>query len=99
MSNPCILVIEDDEAIRRGMVDAVEYAGYRVIEAVDGPSGLSAALECTVDLVLLDVMMPGIDGFEVLTEIRRANATLPIIMVTARGAEDDAASDEESGGS
>ena len=89
MSNPCILVIEDDEAIRRGMVDAVEYAGYRVIEAVDGPSGLSAALECAVDLVLLDVMMPGLDGFEVLTEIRRAHATLPIIMVTARGAEDD----------
>lgn len=89
MSDASILVIEDDAAIRRGIVDALDYAGFRVHEAADGKSGLDAALETPVDLVLLDVMLPAIDGFDVLRELRAAKPTLPVIMVTARGAERD----------
>jgi len=84
-----ILVIEDDAPIRRGVVDTLRFAGFHVVEAADGVRGLALALENTVDLVLLDVMMPGMDGFAVLKSIRAAHPSLPVIMVTARGAEDD----------
>ena len=84
-----ILVIEDDPSIRRGMVDAIRYAGHDVLEASTGADGLNCALEAIVDLVLLDVMLPAMDGFTVLRELRAARPTLPVIMVTARGAEDD----------
>lgn len=89
MARPAILVIEDDAAIRRGLVDALAFAGYDVTEAGDGTRGLALGLETPVDLVLLDVMMPGLGGFDVLEQLRAARPTLPIIMVTARGAEDD----------
>jgi len=84
-----VLVVEDDSAIRRGLVDALRFGGYEVLECADGRGGLAAALETDIDLVLLDVMMPKMDGFAVLAELRRNRPTLPIIMVTARGAEDD----------
>ncbi len=84
-----VLVVEDDAAIRRGLCDALCYAGYEVLEAADGDAGLALALEAGIDLVLLDVMLPGISGFELLEKIRAAYPTLPIIMVTARGAEGD----------
>jgi DNA-binding response OmpR family regulator len=86
---PTILVIEDDAAIRQGLIDALSFAGYRVLGAGDGRSGLEMALETPSDLVLLDVMLPAMDGFTVLRELRRALPTLPVIMVTAKGAEDD----------
>ena len=89
MMQKSILVIEDDGAIRRGLVDALEYAGYRVAEAADGRSGLDLAVESDVELVLLDVMLPEMNGFDVLRELRVSLPTLPVIMVTARGAEDD----------
>jgi DNA-binding response OmpR family regulator len=90
MSAGCtILVVEDDAAIRRGLLDALRFAGYEVIDACDGRRGLALALESAVDLVLLDVMLPGMDGFAVLQELRRAQPSTPVIMVTARGAEDD----------
>jgi len=89
MSRSVILVIEDDPAIRRGLVDALRFAGYEVRDAQDGRTGLELALETNADLVLLDVMLPGMTGFEVLTELRTALPTLPVIMVTARGAEED----------
>ncbi|MCP3903885.1 MAG: response regulator transcription factor [Planctomycetes bacterium] len=84
-----ILVIEDDEAIRRGLVDALEYGGYTVLGCGDGRRGLALALETPVDLMLLDVMLPGMEGFDVLREVRLSLPTLPVIMVTARGAEED----------
>jgi DNA-binding response OmpR family regulator len=84
-----ILIVEDDAAIRRGLVDAVRFAGYDVLETERGDEAVHMALECPVDLVLLDVMLPGCDGFEVLGEVRKARPTLPVIMVTARGAEED----------
>ncbi|MHC5115236.1 MAG: response regulator transcription factor [Planctomycetota bacterium] len=89
MTQPLILVIEDDEAIRRGLVDALEYGGYAVLECGHGRRGLELALEEPIDLLLLDVMLPGMEGFDVLRELRLAQPTLPVIMVTARGAEDD----------
>lgn len=84
-----ILVIEDDNAIRRGLCDALRCASYDPIEASDGEAGLAAALTASPDLVLLDVLMPRLDGFEVLRRIRKAQPGLPVIMLTARGEEAD----------
>lgn len=89
MTHPTVLVIEDDTAIRRGLVDALQYAGYTVLEAAEGRAGAALAVEATIDLVLLDVMLPGRDGFSILDDLRQARPTLPVIMVTARGGEDD----------
>ncbi|NNM25462.1 MAG: response regulator transcription factor [Phycisphaerales bacterium] len=89
MSHPLVLVVEDDSAIRRGLVDALQYGGFEVRECGDGATGLEMALELPVALVLLDVMLPQRGGFEVLQELRVARPTLPVIMVTARGAETD----------
>ena len=89
MNRSTVLVVEDDTAIRRGLVDALTYAGYGVLDCDDGRTALEVALESSIDLVLLDVMLPRLDGFGVLRELRRTQPTLPIIMVTARGAEED----------
>ena len=89
MSEQTILVVEDDPGIRRGLVDALDFAGYGVMETEDGPTAVQTALESELDLVLLDVMLPGMSGFEVLEQIREAHPTLPVIMVTALGAEED----------
>lgn len=86
---PSVLIVEDDAAIRRGMSDALRHAGYAVLECANGRSGVEEALESPVDLVLLDVMLPEMDGFAVLDELRRTAPTLPVIMVTARGHEED----------
>lgn len=84
-----ILVVEDDDAIRRGVVDAVTASGYAALEAPDGEAGLQVALAADLDLVLLDVMMPKKDGLTVLTEIRKVKPGLPAIMLTAKGEEED----------
>lgn len=84
-----ILVVEDDRLIRRGIVLALESAGYAPLEAVDGKEGLTAAIGMEIDLVLLDVLLPKMDGFKVLRQIRIAQPALPVIMLTARGAEED----------
>jgi len=84
-----ILVIEDDLAIRRGMVAALRYASYEVREAGDGVTGAELALAGGLDLVLLDLVLPRCDGIEVLRRIRREEPALPVIVVTARGAEEE----------
>ncbi len=89
MSGTLVLVVEDDAPIRRGLVDALAYAGYETLECDNGRAALEMAVESRVDLVLLDVMLPEMDGFQALAELRRARPTLPVIMVTARGAEQD----------
>ena len=89
MPTRTVLVVEDDAAIRRGLVDALRFAGYEVHEAADGASGLDLALAASPDLVLLDVILPKLDGFTVLERLRKARPTLPVILVTARGAEPD----------
>lgn len=89
MSDTRITVIEDDAAIRRGIVDALRFSGFTPVEAETGETGLQAALQPDTALVLLDVLLPGMDGFAVLSQLRAARPILPVIMLTARGAEED----------
>jgi len=84
-----VLVVEDDPAIRRGVVDALEASGYRALESADGDSAIEMGATREPDLVLLDIMLPKRDGFAVLKELRRARPALPVIMLTARGSEED----------
>ncbi len=84
-----IVVVEDEPAIRRGVSDALRLSGYEVTEAADGVLGLREASSAGVDLVLLDIMLPKRDGLEVLSDLRRTNPTRPVILLTARGSEDD----------
>src|SRR5438105_3655897 len=89
MSRARIVVIEDEPAIRRGVVDALRASGYEATEAADGVRGLEEAIRQGIDLVLLDLLLPKRDGLEVLRELRRIRPTLPVIVLTARGSEDD----------
>mgnify|MGYP001827341591 FL=1 len=84
-----ILVIEDESAIRNGLVDVFVFHGYEVEAAAEGPQGLELALGGTFDLILLDVMLPGMDGFELCNRIRAADPEQPIIMLTARTGDED----------
>ncbi|MDH3285319.1 MAG: response regulator transcription factor [Acidobacteriota bacterium] len=89
MARTHVLVVEDDPAIRRGVRDALEYAGYAVDEYAHGDHALTQALREPPDLVLLDVVLPGRDGFDILEELRRAQPRVPVIMLTARGTTED----------
>ena len=89
MTRQQILTVEDDPAIRRGIVDALRFAGYQALEAADGRQGLQMALSRQYDLLLLDLVLPGPGGFEILQEVRRVRPTLPVIILTARGEEAD----------
>ncbi|MBM3883140.1 MAG: response regulator transcription factor [Verrucomicrobia bacterium] len=82
-----VLVVEDDPAIRRGVADALQFAGYEVLQAADGQAGLAQALRATIDLLLLDLILPGPSGLEILQAVREARPTLAIIVLTARGDE------------
>lgn len=82
-------MVEDDVAIRRGLVDTLRFAGYSVLECQDGPTARQTLRDKDVDLVLLDVVLPGMDGLDYVPELRDAKPRLPIILVTARGAEED----------
>src|SRR5947209_16390863 len=84
-----IVVVEDEPAIRRGVADALRLSGYAVAEASDGAVGLEQSVRPGVRLVLLDLLLPRRDGLEVLTELRKVRPTLPVIILTARGSEDD----------
>ncbi|MCH7814755.1 MAG: response regulator transcription factor [Planctomycetes bacterium] len=84
-----VVVIEDEPAIRRGIVDMLKVAGYDPVEAGDGAAGLAAGRRVGVDLVLLDLRLPKMDGMVVLAELRKTHPKLPIIILTARGSEDD----------
>ncbi len=88
-SGPHILVVEDDPAIRRGLCDALRFEGYTPCECSEGRSAAGRALDPEIRLVLLDVMLPGKDGFAVLAQIRQSRPTLPVVLVTARGSEED----------
>jgi DNA-binding response OmpR family regulator len=84
-----ILVVEDDATLRLGLQKTLRSAGYRVRCAATGPEGLAAALAERPAVVLLDVMLPGKNGFEVCEELREHDADLPIVMLTAKGEEQD----------
>jgi len=89
MSLAKVVVVEDEAAIRLGVCDALRIAGYEAIEAADGELGLVAARRPGVDLVLLDLMLPKMDGMSVLKALRKTHPVLPVIVVTAKGGEDD----------
>jgi DNA-binding response OmpR family regulator len=89
MSRRCILTIEDDDAIRRGIVDALGYAGYEVLQSGDGTEGAHLAVHRQYDLLLLDLVLPGTSGLEILQRVRETRPTLPVIILTARGEEHD----------
>jgi len=89
VESPVILVIEDDPAVRRGIVDVLEYAGYQTLEAADGHAGLEIALKANYRLLLLDLVMPGPSGFEILDALKRKRPGQAVIILSARGEEND----------
>ena len=86
---PSILIIEDETAMRTARVDTLIAHGHRVDSAADGVSGLTKALEGAHDLLLLDVMMPKLDGLALCETLRRRGVQTPVLMLTARGQIDD----------
>ena len=84
-----ILIVEDEPAIRTGLMDVFIFHGYEVDYASDGREGLDKALSGTYELILLDVMLPGIDGFEICNRIRSQDRDQPIIMLTAKSSDED----------
>ncbi len=84
-----ILIIEDDTALLRGLVDNFVALGYQVDSSADGESGLEKALSVGPDLIILDLMLPKVNGYEICDAIRREGYDMPIIMLTAKGQEED----------
>jgi two-component system response regulator RegX3 len=84
-----LLIVEDEVAIRSGLVDVFVYHGYEVETAAHGDDGLRMALGGNFDLILLDVMLPGIDGFEICNRIRQQDRQQPVIMLTAKSSDED----------
>jgi two-component system response regulator RegX3 len=84
-----ILVVEDEAAIRDGLTDVLVYHGYEVDAVGDGRVGLEKALSGRYDLLLLDVMLPGRDGFAICDEVRKGDRDQPIIMLTAKTSDED----------
>ena len=89
MACDSILIIEDDPTLLRGLKDNFEFKGYRVTTAADGEAGLQAAVDGEPDLIVLDIMLPKINGYEVCRLIRDRGLDTPIIMLTAKGQETD----------
>ncbi|MHC5036013.1 MAG: response regulator transcription factor [Planctomycetota bacterium] len=84
-----ILVVEDDRSIALGLEKNLRYEGYRVLRAEDGKKGLELAIDAKPDLVILDVMLPKINGYDVCRTLRKSEIFVPIIMVTAKDQEID----------
>ncbi|MEZ6014888.1 MAG: response regulator transcription factor [Planctomycetota bacterium] len=84
-----VLVIEDEPLLRMALVDALRAEGFEVLEAADGDAGVCMALREDPDAVLLDLMLPGRDGFQVLRALREDRLAAPVLILSARGAEYD----------
>jgi len=84
-----ILVIEDEAAIREGLIDVLVFHGYTVDSAATGPEGLEKAQTGKFDLILLDIMLPGMDGYEICDRIRAEDRNQPIIMLTAKTSDEE----------
>lgn len=84
-----IVIVEDETSIREAIAETLRAAGYEPLQAADGVAGLTAARRPGIRLVLLDLMLPKMDGMAVLRQLRQTHSTLPVIILTARGAEDD----------
>ena len=83
-----ILIVEDEEAIRLGLKDDLEFEGYAVSSADTGTDGLKQALEHDFDLIILDILLPGMNGFEVCRRLREAGRSVPVLMLTAARTEE-----------
>jgi DNA-binding response OmpR family regulator len=92
-----ILVVEDDRAILQGLLDVLVFNGYKVSGVEDGGEGLEKALEERHDLIILDVMLPTLDGFTICKKIRKEKPNQAIVMLTAKGSEDDIVSGFKAG--
>jgi DNA-binding response OmpR family regulator len=84
-----ILVIEDDRALREGLVLNFEIHGYRVDAAADGEEGMQKAFDLRPDLIVLDIMLPGWSGLDILAELRDRNENVPVLILSARGSTDN----------
>jgi DNA-binding response OmpR family regulator len=84
-----ILLVEDDPALGAGLKDLLRVAGYEVDLVADGHAAARRGVDPAVDLIVLDLMLPGIDGFEVCHRVRKTRPAVPILLLTARGAEED----------
>ena len=92
-----LLIIEDEAPMRTALLETLAAEGYRVRAAADGIAGLELACTETFDLILLDVMMPGLDGFAVCRELRKRGRDMPVLMLTAKGQIDDRVQGFDSG--
>jgi two-component system response regulator RegX3 len=88
-AKPRLLIVEDEAPIRNGLVDVFLFHGFDVETAADGDRGLSLALDGEFDLVLLDLMLPGLNGFDLCGRLRAARPDQPVIMLTARTSDED----------
>jgi DNA-binding response OmpR family regulator len=86
---PRILIVDDEPEMLRGLEDNLQFEGYQTVTADDGKKGLAMALSEAPDLILLDVMMPGMSGWDLCRELRQRGLDVPVIMLTARGEEVD----------
>lgn len=84
-----ILIVEDETPMRTALADVLEGEGYRALTAADGEAGLRKAVDEKPDLILLDIMMPKLDGFAVCAELRRLGNSVPVLMLTAKGQIED----------
>jgi len=90
MSRPArILIVEDEEAIREGLIDVLVFHQYETDSAATGPEGLEKALTGKFDLILLDIMLPGIDGYEICNRVRTVDRNQPVIMLTAKTSDEE----------
>jgi two-component system alkaline phosphatase synthesis response regulator PhoP len=92
-----VLIVEDEQALREGLTDLLSAAGHEVVACEFGKDAVAAGTERAFDLVLLDLMLPDLDGVEVCRRLRRARPSLHILMLTARGSEDDKVTGLEAG--
>jgi DNA-binding response OmpR family regulator len=89
MKGSRILIVEDEPALLRGLTDTFAAKGCEVLSAADGERGLDLALSAQPDLILLDIMLPKVNGYEICRAVREHSLDVPIIMLTARGQEED----------
>ncbi|MEE4311921.1 MAG: response regulator transcription factor [candidate division KSB1 bacterium] len=86
---PRILIVEDEEMMRQGLADNLKYEGYEVEQADNGEDGLKKILQNSWQLIILDIMLPKMSGFDVCVKAREAGSSTPVIMLTAKGEEVD----------
>jgi two-component system response regulator MprA len=96
-SPPHLLIVEDDDGLREGLRVNFEYEGYRVTTAAEGRRGLELAVSSRPSLMILDIMLPGMNGLEVCRRVRTAGLTFPVLMLTVRRSETDRAEGLRSG--